>query len=1269
MSKRRSEMQMGKDGETRESDGAEAGDDTPRRATAAQLARRQIKVARGKTPTRVNHGAVQQAFSNGTLFGASTEQQQIQQPEQQQPFAGFGQRQQTQPQQNGGAPFQTGGGLFQNSFPATTPSQLSGGGGTFQSFPPANGATTPSSQVPQQENVPFWKAPNFGAGAPTPSFNFNGGGDSIPNNPFAGTNDGAITPSDSAPAAPFQFSAPTSTSRPASPFQLPASTSEGGSMFGNFGTTATQSTPSTNVFGLSTTQQSQAASGTFNFLNQSAAQQSQGPSTTFGQTAPQQSKTSNLFSNPTPQQPQTSNIFGKSTPQQSQTTSLFSHATTQQSQNTNPFSQAAVQQLQATANKFPGSSEGARGLLPVNRQTTAQNNQGDSLFVPDRPDANGSGHSVATSNPPAESFSEFLKKHQAQKIVPDGDNKSPHSGFSLRAPSESPEKRKVSQPSVAFAGHSFKEQSDSNLFPNFSAPKPAATDSLTSTSSAKSAVGTFSANPFQSAAPAVSLSTGQHQANPVTEITPQIPVTSATQVKPVKTTSGTVKPQSRVPGSNLNPAQKEQFDMAYANMALNVGLRAHLAHEDPISDWMRIIRYYVAEYDKIWGVTTYAKATNPRSAADVVAASTLAMKNDLSSETTGSKRKVDEELGAATDNKKSKANEIIAYPQLPTANQSSSAPSSKTSNLFQSIVDAPTSSTRQEPSVPATAPATEQSSTSTASAPAKDTPQLQPPKFGMPKLTGTPNFMALFAANAAKTEEEARKKRKAEEFDSDDSEADEAEWERQDAEKERAKRAKVEQIVQNLALPKFVPGKGMTWANEEHKKEASASDTTASGVPASTPVSMPPPSAPTSASEAPPPSQGRSLFDRISHDVNGKPQKDTPTTSGATPATDAPPTAPQANGASSSIAAAQPAKSLFDFSKTTNGGSGSNIFSATPKSGAPTSNLFGSASGSTTPKNGTTSNIFNFGPASGSTTPTNGTTSNLFGSSTPTTAPTSNIFSSNTPAVAPPTNIFGFLNNKSPAGDMTYNRDSPIKFAPSTTPSAPPAGFGFQFGGPSTPTNDAAHSQRGASNSPDENMEDQPLQHFAFAPSNGDSAAPGNSNYLQPPSLGNSVFASAATSRATSPGAGTTEGEASANESGVEGETAEDRVPQRDLTVLTNEELQKYDVVYEAPRVKALMYNSSSDSPTKWDPKGLGPIRILRDKSTGVVSVLMRADPGGKIVINSRLLPNMTPKSSPKNVQLGLTDSKGKLASWNIRFGQDQDAQAFAAAIGHYKPQ
>ncbi|KAK5016674.1 hypothetical protein LTR39_001953, partial [Cryomyces antarcticus] len=210
---------------------------------------------------------------------------------------------------------------------------------------------------------------------------------------------------------------------------------------------------------------------------------------------------------------------------------------------------------------------------------------------------------------------------------------------------------------------------------------------------------------------------------------------------------------------------------------------------------------------------------------------------------------------------------------------------------------------------------------------------------------------------------------------------------------------------------------------------------------------------------------------------------------------------------------------------------------------------------------------------------------------------------------------------------------------------------------------------RGASNSPDEDMEDQPSQQFAFAASNGGFAAPANNNYLQPPSFGNSVFASTATSRATSPGAGTTEGEASANESGVEGETAEDRTPQRDLTVLTNEELQKYDVMYEAPRVKALMYNSSSGTPTKWDPKGLGPIRILRDKSTGVVSVLMRADPGGKIVINSRLLPNMTPKYSPKNVQLGLTDSKGKLASWNIRFGQDQDAQTFAAAIGHNKPQ
>ncbi|RAL03845.1 RanBP1 domain protein [Aspergillus ibericus CBS 121593] len=131
------------------------------------------------------------------------------------------------------------------------------------------------------------------------------------------------------------------------------------------------------------------------------------------------------------------------------------------------------------------------------------------------------------------------------------------------------------------------------------------------------------------------------------------------------------------------------------------------------------------------------------------------------------------------------------------------------------------------------------SATSTSAAPVGDAPKnpfvLKPtgnegasslPKFGS---TGGTDFFAQFKAQSAKDAEKEKEKRKAEDFDSE--EEDEAEWERRDAEEQRQKQESFDSQTQKRA--KFVPGKGFVFedecndSSEKKSEEASAAASSA----------------------------------------------------------------------------------------------------------------------------------------------------------------------------------------------------------------------------------------------------------------------------------------------------------------------------------------------------------------------------------------------------------------------------------------------------------
>jgi len=266
---------------------------------------------------------------------------------------------------------------------------------------------------------------------------------------------------------------------------------------------------------------------------------------------------------------------------------------------------------------------------------------------------------------------------------------------------------------------------------------------------------------------------------------------------------------------------------------------------------------------------------------------------------------------------------------------------------------------------------------------------------------------------------------------------------------------------------------------------------------------------------------------------------------------------------------------------------------------------------------------------------------------------------------------FSSFGSSGPAFDNTWKDTNPIKFGASTltagttTPDGSPAKTPapkFSFGGASQPVEKSspfsgmfgakpAESPKPASSGSifDAAKPSAPTTGFSFGGST--TAAPSG---LAPPS-GSSVFASAATSRATTPGATTTDAEGSAAES-EPSDTPNDT--QKDLTALTAEELATSNLVHEA-RCKVTKFVKESEK--QWVNQGLGPIRILASKETSKPRILVRADPSGKVVLNFNVLLNkdMYTIKNAKMVQLSVPAEDKKLETFMCMFKDGGKAQEF----------
>ncbi|KAK5629158.1 hypothetical protein RRF57_004873 [Xylaria bambusicola] len=96
-------------------------------------------------------------------------------------------------------------------------------------------------------------------------------------------------------------------------------------------------------------------------------------------------------------------------------------------------------------------------------------------------------------------------------------------------------------------------------------------------------------------------------------------------------------------------------------------------------------------------------------------------------------------------------------------------------------------------------------------------------------------------------------------------------------------------------------------------------------------------------------------------------------------------------------------------------------------------------------------------------------------------------------------------------------------------------------------------------------------------------------------------------------------------------------------------------IVHEV-RAKAIKYvpvqkgDEDEGKKSPWSTQGVGPLRVLKNKSTGAVRMLLRAEPRGHIALNKTVLPDMEYKPKAKTVNFATANDGGSgLETWVLQ--------------------
>lgn len=95
---------------------------------------------------------------------------------------------------------------------------------------------------------------------------------------------------------------------------------------------------------------------------------------------------------------------------------------------------------------------------------------------------------------------------------------------------------------------------------------------------------------------------------------------------------------------------------------------------------------------------------------------------------------------------------------------------------------------------------------------------------------------------------------------------------------------------------------------------------------------------------------------------------------------------------------------------------------------------------------------------------------------------------------------------------------------------------------------------------------------------------------------------------------------------------------------------------------------AGADKKNPWKTQGVGPLRLMKHKTTGAVRMLLRAEPRGHVALNKRILPDFNYKAENKYVKITTSNDTGSgLETWMIQVKTKELATALSEALETHK--
>lgn len=91
-------------------------------------------------------------------------------------------------------------------------------------------------------------------------------------------------------------------------------------------------------------------------------------------------------------------------------------------------------------------------------------------------------------------------------------------------------------------------------------------------------------------------------------------------------------------------------------------------------------------------------------------------------------------------------------------------------------------------------------------------------------------------------------------------------------------------------------------------------------------------------------------------------------------------------------------------------------------------------------------------------------------------------------------------------------------------------------------------------------------------------------------------------------------------------------------------------------------------SKSPWSTQGVGALRLLKNKETSLVRLLMRAEPRGNVAINRALIPDLGYSADAKYVKVATANETGDgMETWMVQVKTKESAKELADAMEEHK--